>query len=316
MSKVVKRELILAKLEGVGSYGVDATPTEAANAILVEEIAFGNEGLRKNDRSGAIRATFSKLKKTYGGSLKAIGFNVEIKGSGAAGTPPELGPLLVGAGFSETINAGVSVVYDPASSGHDSPTIYYFKDGSRHRLVGCRGNVSLSAEVGGRLMLSFSFIGHQVAGDPTDVALPMPTLATLAPPSFLVNNTFLIGAYAPKFTTFSFDMGNQLAMPGNVNALDGYGEIQIVDRAVTGSFNPEEDLVANFDPQGDLEADTEYALTTGAIGGTAGNRVQIDMPKITFDDVSDEDSDGIRRNTIPFMASDSSGDDEVTITFT
>ncbi|MCK7495178.1 MAG: hypothetical protein MZW92_31855 [Comamonadaceae bacterium] len=41
-------------------------------------------------------------------------FDVEIKGSGAAGTAPELGVLLKGCGFGETVVAVTSVTYAPA----------------------------------------------------------------------------------------------------------------------------------------------------------------------------------------------------------
>ncbi|WP_444932401.1 hypothetical protein ACJJIF_22000 (plasmid) [Microbulbifer sp. SSSA002] len=68
-----------------------------------------------------------------------VTFNAELKGSGAAGTPPEIAPLLRACGLAETITAGTSVEYNLASEGHESITLYLYEDGSLYKLTGVRG---------------------------------------------------------------------------------------------------------------------------------------------------------------------------------
>src|SRR5258708_6165945 len=101
----VSNEVILAKTEV--TYGTDSTPVVGANAILVRKLDMKTEGLRMADRA-AIRGGLGKLQKIYGGQLKRITFECEVKGSGAAGTAPEIGPLIEACGFDETIVAATS----------------------------------------------------------------------------------------------------------------------------------------------------------------------------------------------------------------
>jgi hypothetical protein len=52
----------------------------------------------------------------YAGTLISVSGKCEIKGSGAAGTAPEIAPLLRGAAWSETVVGGTSVTYKPTST--------------------------------------------------------------------------------------------------------------------------------------------------------------------------------------------------------
>lgn len=75
-------------------------------------------------------------------------------------------------------------------------------------------------------------------------------------------------------------------------------------------------LLATNDFISDWEAGTEMALSTGVIGGTAGNQFQISMPAVSYRDVSLGDRDGLRTIELPFGAHESSGDDGVSLAFT
>jgi len=107
-----------------------------------------------------------------------------------------------------------------------------------------------------------------------------------------------------------------LAMPPDMAATDGFGEVQITGRDPTGSYDPESELVATEDPWADLIADTALALSIGAIGATAGNIIDVDMPAVSYRDISPGDRDGIRIYEIPFGAAEVTTDDEVSIAFT
>lgn len=308
---LTNREVILLKVES--TYGTDAVPVEGTDALLVENPSWANEGLRMNERP-AVRQNIGMLQHVYGGRLGSVTFDVELKGSGGAvDTVPEIGAALRGCGFGETVNAAVSVVYEPVSTGHDSVTIYYYQDGIRTILTGCRGNVSFNLETGALGKASFTFTGH--IAQPTDVAIASPTYQTNVPPA-LINVPFTIGAFGAVINALNWDMSNTIATPPDISATDGYAEVQLTQRDVNGSFDPELELVATDDPIGDLEGGTAQALTTGVIGPGVGERYQVDMPAVYYRDVSLGDRDGIRTLETPFGAAESTGDDEVTLTFT
>ena len=307
---LVNREVILAKVES--TYGTDAVPVASTDAVLVENIGWSQEGLRMNERP-AVRSSLGMLKHVFGGRMMTLTFDVEMKGSGAAGTAPECGVLLRGCALGETVVASTSVTYAPVSTGHESLTIYYYQDGMRYILTGCRGNVAFTLETGGLIKMSFTFTGHIAA--PSDVALPSPTLDTTVPEAIL-NGSFAIGGFSAVVNALSFDLANTVAYPPDMSATDGYGEVQITARDVNGSYDPEAELLATENPHADLVAGTELALHVGPIGGTAGNIVDVDFPAVAYRDLSPSDRDGIRTYDIPFGAAESTGDDEVSIAFT
>ena len=308
---LTNREVLLIKEEV--TYGTDPVPVEATDAILVENPTWANEGLRMNERP-AVRANINMLQHVYGGRLATITFDVELKGGGGAvDVPPEIGVCLVGCGFLETINAAVDVTYTPASTGHKSVTIYYFQDGVRYIITGARGNVSFNLETGAVGKASFTFTGHVAL--PTDVALASPTYDGVVPKA-VINVPFAVGGYSAIINALTFDMSNTIATPPDISATDGYSEVQLTQRDVNGSFDPEAVVVATDFPLQDLEQGNSLALTTGVIGSGIGAEYQIDMPAIYYRDVSPGDRDGVRTLDTPFGAAESTGDDEVSIIFT
>lgn len=310
MSLLTRRKLLLVEIES--TYNTDPVPAAADDAVLVEELTWSNEGLKMIERP-AVRPSIGALRQVYGGRLVSITFNVEMKGSGAAGTAPEIGKLLRACGLAETIVASTSVTYDPASTGHESVTCYVYEDGKRIAVTGCRGNVSFTLEAGNKPMATFALTGHVTAQ--TDVALATPTFDSTIPVPF-IGGSFTIDSFAAVISALNFDLANALAMPESVNGADGYGEIQITGRDVNGSIDPLDELVATEDFIGNFTAGTEMALTTGAIGATAGNILTITMPAVSYRDAAPADRDGVAGLELAFGAGESTTDDEVAIAFT
>lgn len=303
------REVLLAKIET--TYNTDPTPI-ASDAVLVENLSWSNEGLRMNERP-AVRANLGKLKKIFGGRLLTVTFDCEIKGSGSAGTAPEIGALLRACGMDETIVASTSVTYTPVSTGHESCTLYLYRDAKRFIVTGCRGNASFNLETGAQGKVSFTLTGHVSAE--TDTAMITPSYDSTVPVPVL-SAGFSWDSYAAVISKLAFDMGNTVATPPNMNAADGYAAVQITGRDVTGSFDPEDTIVATQNWLADLVAGTSGILTTGVIGSTAGNRYQISMPATYIMDATPGDRDDITTYEIAFGAVESSGDDEVSLAFT
>ena len=307
---LTKKQVALVKLES--NYNTDSVPTVAANEILVESIEVSTEGLKMLDRPTP-KNTLGNYAPVYAGSLRAINIVCRYRGSGAAGTAPEMGPLMQACGLGETVNAGVSVVYAPVSSGFKSVTIYRYRDGKLQKYTGCVGSLQVSQTTLDYHKFTFSMIGHFVSE--TDATLVTPTYdATI--PAAVKGGAFTVGGYASVISKLEFDLGNVIAQEPDYSSTDGYGTLQIVDRNVTGSFDPNNVLVATKDFMTVFTAGTPQALATGTLGPAAGNKLAIAMPAITFTDHSENDADGISKLEIPFYAAESSGDDQVTFTLT
>jgi hypothetical protein len=187
------------------TYNTDSVPTAAANAVLVEDVKWAFAGSRMFQRN-PVRASLAKLAPVYAGTLITVSGKVEIKGSGVAGTAPEIAPLLRGAGFAETLVGGTSATYKPTStqSNHKSQSMYFYDDGLLLKMTGAMIKPSFDLSVGKAGFMSFEATGHFVSI--TDVALPAATYVTAAPP-VLINVPFTIGAYAAIITKLAFDMG-------------------------------------------------------------------------------------------------------------
>jgi hypothetical protein len=310
-------EVILAKIET--TYNTDPTPSAGTNAILVRNLNYSTAGLRMIDR-GAIRASLGDLQKIYGGELRKVSFQVEVKGSGTAGTAPEIGPLLQAAGLLETIVAVTSATYTPNSGGttaHKSITIYFYEGGRKlHILTGCRGTVKFGLDAGGLMLMDFEFTGHLT--QPTDASQPSPTYNAQVPKAGLNMSVSFNGISTLVPRKWSIDLGWKLAMPPSLAAVDGYGQIILVDRSVTGSLEIESELDSIIDIDALLQAGTRFAFSAGTLGGTAGNRVALSTPSSStyITDSVLAEGDGIRLRTVPFAVDDSTSDTEISLAFT
>lgn len=309
---LTRREAVLLKLET--TYGTDAVPTGSTDALEIAEPATNvGESARMIDRP-LVRPFLGMKKSLFGGTLQSVSFKCELKGSGTAGTPPAIGKALQCCGLSETIVALTSVAYKPVSGGasQKSGDIYYYQDGVLHKMSGARGNASFDISVGQVPMVTFTFTGHTISF--TDASLPAVTFeATI--PNPVLGATFTIGGYAAVINAMSFDLGNKVSAVGSVTALDGFGEVRITDRNVTGSLDPELVLVATHDVITRWKSRTEQALVY-TLPGTAGNILSVTAPKVVYGPPTQGDREGIRTWSTPFMMVDNAGDDEVVLTFT
>ncbi len=314
---LIRREVLLAKVED--TYNTDASPDAADDAKLVENLAWANEGAVMTERN-PVRPSLAPLQQVFGGVLRTVTFDVELKGPGAAYSStdkPEIGTLLRGCAFSETIDTTADsekVTYEPASSGHESLTLYYYQDGQLIKMTGARGNVTFQVESGIPAKASFTFTGH--TSTPTDDTLPSPTYDSTVPAPVL-DGSFTIDSYSAKIATLSFDMSNQLSMPKDINAADGFGDIQITGRDVNGSFDPLAVLVATHPFEDNWRSGKSMALNLGTIGSTQYNQFAITMPAVYYREIAPGDREGIRSYEMTFGAVESSGgtDDEVSIQF-
>ena len=261
-----------------------------------------------------IRPYLGNSPQLLANSRVSITFQVELAGSGTAGTAPRYGALLQAAGLSETIVASTSVTYAPVSSSFSSATIYFNNDGIRHILTGCRGTFTLNGEVGQIPTLDFTMVG--VYNAPTDTAQPSVTYSNQASPLiFKQGNTsaFQFFSYAGCLQSVSFDMANETIYRELVGCTK---EVLITNRAPSGTVVIEAPALATKDFFNIAQTETTGNLTFQH-GTTAGNRVTFTAAQCDITNPSYADQDGVQMLSIPYVATPTTaGNDELSLAFT
>jgi len=297
-----------------GTYGTDATPDPSTNAILCK-------GLSPSPYQGN---TVSRdlVKPTLGGEesinvnpYSTLSFEVELAGSGAAGTAPAVGVLLRACGMAETVTPSTDVVYEPVSTGFESATLYVYLDGELHKMLGARGSFSVGVNAQGIPMISFNFTG--LYSTPASVTMPTFDYSSfIAPLPVTPDNTptFSVLGHNAIAQSLSADMGLNVA----ARALIGSKEVVITDRNATGSLTIDAPTLATKNFYSAIES--HNAVTTGALqvvhGTTGGNVVQIDAPKVQLSSISSTESEGVMQYSmnVNYIPTDA-GDDEIKLTF-
>jgi len=309
MGKLIKRGLILAKEEA--AYGTDSVPDTTDNAMLAlnPNVKAAGEKLERNPAMGSL----GRLGALIGKQWVEISFSVELKGSGSLGVAPRIGDLLECCGMAETVNAGVSVVYDPASTSHKSCTIYAYFDGILHKITGCRGTFEIVKAAGQIVLVNFTIQGLYQA--PTDTAFPSSvTYESTIPPVFKSAAFTLNAVTTLVVQQLQVALQNELSQSDDINAATGIKQISIIDRNAIGSFNPEVPAIADYDFHADWAAGTQRALSA-IVGSAEGNKITISAPKVTLDEMGPGDRNGILVYEVPISLAINSGDDELEIKF-
>ena len=305
-----KRRLLLAKIETV--VGTDSVPT-GTDALLVSNLEIQPLQLELIDRE-LVRGNLGNSGMVVGQRLVSVSFDVEIAGSGTAGTAPKWSALMQACGFAEAIVASTSVTYAPVSSAFKSATLYFFADGVRHTITGCRGTWSMSMEVGSIPKLSYEFTG--IFNAPTDTANPASTFTNQANP-LVVNSantaTLQVHGYAACLSAFSLDLANETPFRQLAGCTQ---QVMITDRKPEGEVTIEAPTIAakNYFSAASTQTAGQFSWVHGT---TAGNIITFTAPTCTLDSPEYEDSDGIIMLKLPFMPQPTAaGNDEFTLALT
>lgn len=315
MSRLAKNMGLTAKIETV--YGTDALPDPAINAILTKGLSpspyQGNTVSRDLERS-----TLGAEESINTNPYSTVTFGVELAGSGAAGTAPAVGVLLRACGMSETIDATPgteNVSYDPVSTGFESATLYFYRDGEVHKMPGARGTVSVGISAQGLPMLNFTFTGFYRR---PEAVVTMPVFNVDAfqyplPVTEANTPTFSVLGHNAIASDFSFDLSNNIT----ARNLIGLNEVVLTDRSVSGSLSIDAPDLATKNFYTDVESHS--AVTTGVLklvhGLVAGNIVQVDAPKIQLTNISHAEADGVLQYSLNTTFIPVLGDDEIKLTF-
>jgi hypothetical protein len=272
------KKALLAKIES--SYGVDPTPTGAANAQLI----FGSDVSLTPIAAEAREREVVRVGGEYGSFLQFVlgkhvmlEFSVEMAGAGAVDTAPKYGPLLRACGLAETITPTTGPVeYDPVSESFDSVTIYMHIDGILHKMTGARGNAVWQLNINDRPSIRFRMLGLFVAI--ADASFPTPDYSgfqQVLPVTDSNTPTLTLHGTAVKVASLSIDLGNRVEYRELVNST----EIVISDRRARGQITFEHVVVATKDWFGAVTAETLAALAV-VHGAGAGKVCKLDAPKV------------------------------------
>lgn len=310
MAKNIRKQLIVVAAES--TYGTDATPG-GSDAVLVREIDFTPIQADTVSRD-LIRSYLGNSDQLLANTRVELTFEVELAGSGTAGTAPKYDAVLDACGMAGTVVSSTSVTYAPVSDSFASCSIHVYADGIRHIMTGCRGTFSISASVGEIPVISFTMTG--IYNAPTDTSTPSATYSNQDTPKvFKAGNTTSLSVlgYAASLESFSFDVANEVLYRELVGSSKS---VDITNRAPEGEVVIEAPSLADKDYFTVANNDTTGSITFQH-GQTAGNIVTFTAPNCDIGNPSYSDSDGIIMLNLPYVAvPGSSGNDEVSIAYT
>jgi hypothetical protein len=310
MALLSRKRLILVKTES--TYGTDSSPV-GTDALLVRNLDLTPLSGELVSRD-LVRPYYGNYDQLIAKTSVAVSFEVELAGSGTAGTAPKYGSILKACGMSETVVATTSVTYAPVSSTFSSATIYFNVDGVLHKLTGCRGDMTMSCAVGAIPTLKFNMTG--VYNAPTDTAAPSVTYAAQAAPLiFRQSNTsaFSFFSYSGVLQSVEFNLANSLVYRELVG---GTKETLLTDRKPAGTVMIEATTIAAKD-WFTAALGTSYGSLSFLHGTTAGNRVTFTAGQADITNPTYQDQDSVQMLSIPYVAvPTTAGNDEFSFAFT
>ncbi|WP_337267059.1 phage tail tube protein [Oryzifoliimicrobium ureilyticus] len=306
--RFVSNLAILAKIEA--TYGTDAVPTAALNAMQMVNATI--EPLLGNDLSRDLVLPYMGNQGIIlDGNYARISGEVELAGSGAAGTAPAFGPLLRCCGMREVLTAGSMAEYSPISKAFESASMYFNDDGVNHILVGTRGTFTIDLTPGKIPRMAYTLTGliGTIADTPTPAGIDLTKFIAPVPVN-KANTTFSLFGYSGPTEGITLDVANQIEPRMLINN----ESIEQTGRKMTGSVIMEAGLLADKNWL-QIARQTQKGAFAAQQGNVAGNIVKLDIPNAQIGRPTQGASNGIRNYTLPIMATPLAGNDEFKLTF-
>ena len=317
----IRNSVLLGKVES--TYGTDPTPTVADDAILSTPPNFSVES-EVLDRIVSV-GDFSPVQGVVGKQQINMNFNVEFKSQteileGSSSAPLQLDSILRASGFAASYTAESGggaddgyVEYDPISTGQESATFYYYSGKEvLHKVTGSYCNWSLEAVAGQYANLSVDVLGNYVA--PTDTTASAPTYESNIPVAIESIGLSFGSVTGTVVRNFNIDLNNEIVERADVNSPNGLKGRRIAGRRPTITFQVEKELVATWGIYAALKAGTTYN-TTCTIGTTDGQKIDISIPKLALQNISESEDAGIVMLDVEAICTRTSGNDELSFKF-
>lgn len=307
-----KSKVMLFGIEA--SYGIDAMPTGALNAILATQIRLSP--MEGQDKGRDLELPYFGAQATIPTELHTkLTFRVEATGSGTPGTAPAFGPLLRACAMAETISAGASVVYSPVTNGIESGTFYLWIGSTLYKMTGSRGTATLRVDKQDIPYLEFEFTGLFALASETVQATPdlaaqlanKPKVATSATtPTFTINGVPLV------MRSFAWRFANAI----ETRFLIGSESVLITDRADAIDATVEAVPLTTLNPY-QLSIEQTTVPLSLVHGTTVGRIMTVSQPALLLQRLTSiENQQNIVEWPLKGLALPQNGNDQGTIVFT
>ncbi|HEX8224470.1 MAG TPA: phage tail tube protein [Allosphingosinicella sp.] len=297
------------------TYGTDAAPTTAANAVVTRN--FSAEPIvvdqleRKLDTPSRGRRKSSPTNRRT-----AFGYELEMAGSGAAGTAAPWMEHLECCGMAAPVLTAATKAeqkFAAAGAALSAGTCHHWMGGQRARGLGSRGTFGVDFTAGA---VPFAKVDMQA------ILPPSPAIDGTAPvgnPDFTrwleplevntANTDFLLDGFAAVLKQFTLD-ANAEVKPRN---LVGANYIQRGDHAMTGRVICEAPALASKNYFTTLDVGTEIA--TQLVHGTvAGNIIQVDTSYLQILKITRTEEDDVMMLDISVGLNIRNGQDDLLLT--
>ena len=288
--------------------GVIEAPTSTDYLLAMDVDIKPNIEILERDYSNTF---LERLAHKIGKKFSTVKFKTELKTTGVANTPET--PLIAALQACGLINS--SGTFSPTStiqSGMQGPaisaTIYVYKDGFLHSMLGSIGTVKFTLEAGKIGFAEFEFTGSYVAV--ASGTNPAPNFGTNVVPICYSAGLSLFGSTSHIAGKIEIDLGNTIAQRDDVNSSNGVKGFMITGRSSKGSVDPEVIDETNWTK---LVAGTSGS--TSVTLGTSPNQIVFTMAATQYTDVSYGDRSGILTHSANLAFNQSAGNDCITVNF-
>ncbi len=235
-------------------------------------------------------------------------FSFYLTGSGAAGTPPAWGGVMRACGYREDIFVGDRVEYSPISKDYESASMVGYVGDNKHPGKGLRGNISFSVSPSNYLVASVELMGtHIAASDDAGHAIPDCNSGTSALPIGPEHTTLsAFGLTDLDIYSLNIDSGRSPAYEEYISSRS----TEIDNREMSGDieFAAVPLTIKDWD-----QAFGETGVIDLVHGKTAGQIVQILLPKAAVGKHEYGAQNGYKSSKIPLNILPATVDDDIKI---
>lgn len=307
-----ERKVTLMKVESTP--GTDAVPVAGTDAIQAIDFAWTEPGKATVDEYTYAAQFYGSREKFVVSLQRACSFVLPVIGGGTAlGTPYPAAMLAAyrACGHAQVINAGVSVVLSPVSTGEESLTLAATEDGFLRKLLMGRG--SMKWEFGETKVPRAMVALMGLYSTPADQAMPTPTFPTLVKPVGFnkSNTTVTLGGVSLRCSSVVIDGGRTHA----------YRNMATVEDVIPQDCRPTVELkfelptATGLNVYQMLETATIQALAINH-GTVAFNKFGFAAPRANLADLNETKDRGVMFLTAKLELLPNVGNDQYTITLT
>ena len=318
---ITRRQSVLAEVEA--AYGTDPIPAGTDAMLAIDDLTV--EVIRESGDLEPIDPFLDPLALVPGAMMMKVNFTTALRGSGAAGTAPEITPLLRGCGFNHVNVPATSDTFEPtsdfsvvAATGYQSLTLYIQDGNHQFQIHGAYGTFGLQAAVGSYCKMAWQFTG--LYERPTDFAtFTAPTYDVTRPQPCRGMVITIMGTAASatlRPSSWTMDLNREVVASKSMAATFGYAAFELGRCVPSGTFRVQELLLATEDFFANLE-DATLATLSLAFGATAGNIVTVSFPgSVALSSLARVDDGGLLSLDLGYQAARSAGDDAVRLAYT